>query len=382
MPRGKSGRIVLDIDPAAKRHIYAALALDGRTLKDWFLEAAQPLIAGDNGHNVRDVATNTGNPDVRPTAQGHRYCVVSMFSGCGGMDRGFKGGFTSLGQPYEALPYEIVWANDLSETACETYKANIQDPIRCGDIWKLIDSMPQQADVLVGGFPCQDISINGPQIGVNGKRSGLYRAMVEAVRKIRPRLFMAENVKNLLTHDDGASLNQVISDFRELGYSTTYKLYNTADYGVAQTRERVIIVGVAQNLPAFVPPLPVKTKETWVTARQALLDLEDRELDPAFNHIWSYAKKSPQQGSRRLVAERPSHTMRAECHGNIQYHYRLPRRMSMREAARVQSFPDDFIFKGGIRELERQVGNAVPPVFAWHLARAALPILTANLPRR
>jgi DNA (cytosine-5)-methyltransferase 1 len=298
-----------------------------------------------------------------------------MFSGCGGMDLGFRGGFQSLGRNYETLPFEIVWANDFNPAACATYQANLQHPIHCGDIWTHIDSMPKHADVIIGGFPCQDISVNGKQIGVNGKRSGLYRAMVEAVRKVRPRVFVAENVKNLLTHDNEASLNQVVSDFREIGYRVSFKLYNTADYGVAQTRERVIIVGVAQAERDFIPPLPLHTKETWISARAALQDLERQERNEETNHIWSYAKKSPEQGSRRLVAERPAHTMRAECHGNIQFHYRLDRRMSMREAARVQSFPDNFHFTAGIREIERQVGNAVPPVFAWHIARAVQQVL-------
>jgi DNA (cytosine-5)-methyltransferase 1 len=107
-----------------------------------------------------------------------------------------------------------------------------------------------------------------------------------------------------------------------------------------------------------------------MTAKEAIGDLEDLEESPAINHVWSRANKSPEQGDRILKADRPGYTIRAECHGNIQYHYRLRRRMSMREAARVQSFPDSFIFAARLRETERQVGNAVPPVLAWHVARA------------
>jgi DNA (cytosine-5)-methyltransferase 1 len=89
-----------------------------------------------------------------------------------------------------------------------------------------------------------------------------------------------------------------------------------------------------------------------------------------FSHIWSRASKSAEQGSRHLKADRPSYTIRAECHGNIQFHYDLPRRMSMREAARFQSFPDNFRFEAGLRETERMIGNAVPPVLAWHVANS------------
>lgn len=97
--------------------------------------------------------------------------------------------------------------------------------------------------------------------------------------------------------------------------------------------------------------------------------------NPCINHIWSEAQKSPEQGNRKLIAERAAYTIRAECHGNIQFHYSLPRRISMREAARFQSFPDNFIFDSKLRETERQIGNAVPPVFAWHIAKGILDLL-------
>src|SRR5690606_2618134 len=112
-----------------------------------------------------------------------------------------------------------------------------------------------------------------------------------------------------------------------------------------------------------------------ITAEEALSDLEDLGWKEEINHIWSLAKKSPEQGNRQLSASRPGYTIRAECHGNIQFHYSLPRRISMREAARIQSFPDDFIFEAKLRETERQVGNAVPPVLAWYVARAVLDCL-------
>jgi DNA (cytosine-5)-methyltransferase 1 len=120
----------------------------------------------------------------------------------------------------------------------------------------------------------------------------------------------------------------------------------------------------------FSPPMPAVSEAAWITAKQAVDDLKHAPENKATNHIWSRAAKSSEQGDRILKADRPADTMRAECHGNIQFHYELPRRISMREAARFQSFPDDFIFSGGLRETERQVGNAVPPVLAWHIAKA------------
>lgn len=233
-----------------------------------------------------------------------------------------------------------------------------------------METIPQSADVVIGGFPCQDISVNGKGAGVFGKRSGLYRAMVEIVAKTQPKIFVAENVKGLLMRHNAESLKRVLADFRGLGYDVTFALYNTADFGVPQTRERVIIVGTHPSAAKFNPPAPIRAKEQYISAREAIDDLAKMPEKPEFNHVWSRANKSGEQGNRKLIASRPGYTIRAECHGNIQFHYDLPRRISMREAARFQSFPDNFLFDSKLRETERQVGNAVAPVFAWHLARA------------
>ena len=167
--------------------------------------------------------------------------VVSLFSGCGGMDLGFTGGFDFLGDHYQRTAFQIIWANELNSAACRTYRKNIGPHIVEGDIWQTMPEMPQSADVVIGGFPCQDISVNGKGAGVNGKRSGLYRAMVEAVSRIRPKVFVAENVKGLLMRHNADSLKRVLSDFHGLGYEVNYHLYHAADYGVPQTRERVFI---------------------------------------------------------------------------------------------------------------------------------------------
>lgn len=222
----------------------------------------------------------------------------------------------------------------------------------------------------MGGFPCQDISINGKGAGVSGARSGLYRAMVETVKHLKPKVFVAENVRALLMESRKDSLDQVIRDFSALGYDLSVELYRAVAYGVPQIRERVFIVGVRKGRPGFAPPAPERNKDAWMTSREAIGDLIDLEEDAGINHVWSRAKVSPEQGNRKITADKPAHTIRAECHGNIQFHYELPRRLSMREAARIQTFPDNFIFDSKLRETERQVGNAVPPVLAWHIANA------------
>lgn len=298
------------------------------------------------------------------------HSVVSLFAGCGGLDLGFLGGFRVFGRNYERNPFEIVWANDKSEAACATYRQNVGADVRCDDIWKVLDTLPKRADVVIGGFPCQDISINGLRKGVTGERSGLYKALVRVIERTKPKVFVAENVKGLLMEYNKNSLRKILADFEGLGYTVSYALYLAADYGVPQMRERVFIVGTAEGVTPFVKPMPTREKATWMTAEEAISDLETRKEDKGFSHTWSRAEKSAEQGNRKLKADRPAHTIRAECHGNIQYHYKLPRRLSMREAARIQSFPDKFLFASKLRETERQVGNAVPPVMGWHIARA------------
>ena len=320
---------------------------------------------------------------IRPTgttkttnASSGKFKVISLFSGCGGMDLGFTGGFSFLGKKYGKTPFEIVWANDFNEAACRTYARNIGQHIHHGDVWKLMDDMPEQADIVIGGFPCQDISVNGKGAGVDGERSGLYRAMVEVVSRTKPKVFVAENVKGLLMKHNAESLKRVLTDFMGLGYEVTFQLYHAADYGVPQSRERVIIVGTRPDVPRFNPPQPTHALTERVNARDAIGDLTDHPEDEKFNHVWSRANASGEQGNRRMIADRPGYTIRAECHGNIQFHYELPRRISMREAARFQSFPDSFTFDSKLRETERQVGNAVPPLLAWHIAKAVKACLT------
>jgi DNA (cytosine-5)-methyltransferase 1 len=372
MAIGESGRIVIDVEPDVKRQLYSTLALSGRTLKDWFLNSAHQFCEERKaGQSLLEFTPKETIGNQRGTHDAEqKFKVVSLFSGCGGMDLGFTGGFRIFGKHYKSLPFEIVWANDINPSACKTYKRNLKHEIHCGDVREAIKSAPLNPDILVGGFPCQDISVNGKMAGVNGTRSGLYKIMVDAIQALKPKVFVAENVKGLLMKCNEHMLRQVIDDFESLGYNLHYQLYNAADYGVPQTRERVFIVGTSGGIRPFVPPAAVRTKPTWLTAKEALEDLESLPTNPKNNHIWSFAKKSAEQGNRRLSAERPAHTIRAECHGNIQFHYRLPRRISMREAARCQSFPDSFVFESGLRDIERQVGNAVPPVLAWHIARA------------
>ena len=292
--------------------------------------------------------------------------IVSLFSGCGGMDLGFLGDFDFGGRHWDRLPFEIVWANDLNKRACEAYKLNLRHDIHIGPISEAMDLLPHRADIVLGGFPCQDVSINGLRRAEQGERTILYKKMIEAIRRVRPVAFVAENVKGLTMAHGAEFFAQMIQDFEALpGYEIDHRVYLASEYGVPQARERVFIVGMKGK--RFEPPTP---SEIRMTAQDALRDLEDEPENRAIAHIWSRAARSPDQGNRRLKADKPATTIRAEHHGNVQWHYRLDRRISLREAARLQSFPDAFTFPAGMRETERQIGNAVPPVLAWHIARA------------
>ena len=204
--------------------------------------------------------------------------------------------------------------------------------------------------------------------------------MAEIIKKTKPKIFLAENVKGLLTMNEGGAIKQIIKDFSELGYSVCYKLFLTADFEVPQKRERVVIMGTKKDLlPEFVFPEPVLNQKKWITLDKALGNLENTKEGDFANHFWSKAKKNKGQGNSAVSKDKPGPTMRAEHHGNIEFHWNQKRRLSAREAARIQSFPDDFIFYPSTSSSYKQIGNAVPPVFAWHLGEAIEKFLQNNL---
>lgn len=312
----------------------------------------------------------------------NKYSVVSLFSGCGGLDLGFKGNFFSLGKKYNSRSFEIKWANDFDEKACVTFAKNFKDPIVCGDIVQILKGnypdllspqMPKKVDVVLGGFPCQEFSLAGKRRGFRSKRGLLYQSMVETVSRLRPALFVAENVKGLLSMDNGEAIETIVKDFSALGYSVVYKLHHAADFGVPQSRERVVIVGTdkKRNLPAFEYPQQTHSKENWINLKQAIGDIENIPEGKVENHYWSKAKMfKGTQGNSIVNKDKVGPTMRAEHHGNIEFHWNGKRRLSAREAARIQTFPDNFIFYPSTSSAYKQIGNAVPPILGWHIAGA------------
>lgn len=311
-----------------------------------------------------------------------KYRVLSLFSGAGGLDLGLEGGFEYLGRRYDENKFHVVWSNDINKKATMTQQMNFpHTKVVHGDIVEMLEdpnlSLPEDIDVVVGGFPCQDFSLAGKRGGLNVKRGKLYLSMAKIIERTNPKVFLAENVKGLLSWENGLAIETITKDFANLGYHVEYKLLNTADYGVPQTRERVIIVGIRDDIKKdieWASPTHSSTNKDllpWVTIGDAIRDIEDDSIQSKLpNFGYSKAKYLPgKQGNTITKEDKPAPTMRAEHHGNIEFHYKLNRRLSAREAARIQSFPDDFEFLTSTTDAYRQVGNAVAPVFGWHLAK-------------
>lgn len=301
---------------------------------------------------------------------------ISLFCGCGGMDLGFSN-----------AGFNCVYANDIDHWACMTYKRNLGDHVHEADISEVkFDKLPK-VDLIVGGFPCQDFSMIWKRKGLDSERGNLYQHFVRAVRTIKPKMFVAENVKGLLTANKGKAIKQIIEDFSAEGYNVTYKVVNFAHFGTPQLRERVIIVGVSQEIEKeFTFPKPTHAESEYVTAKEALEGVESvlfnnehqniqprtierLKIIPPGENYTSIPKEHPlyvkgmiSHVYRRLHPDKPSTTIIARGGGGTWgYHYEEPRSLTNRERARLFGYPDDFIFEGSFGEIRKQIGNSVPP---------------------
>ena len=164
--------------------------------------------------------------------------IISLFAGAGGMDLGFKN-----------AGFDIMWANDFDPDSVKTYRRNFGNHIVLGDIEKIrTNNMPDNPDVVIGGFPCQGFSIANLGRSVDDSRNKLYKQMLRVIRVKKPKYFVAENVAGILTLGKGIVMQKIIKDFRSIGYKVDYKLLNAANYGVPQARRRVFIIGNRLNL--------------------------------------------------------------------------------------------------------------------------------------
>lgn len=374
--------------------------------------------------------------------------VISLFSGCGGLDLGFK-----------QAGFNIVWANDFNETAVSTYKKNIGSEIIHGDIRNINSSeIPNNPDVVLGGFPCQGFSIANIKRSMGDERNFLYKELLRVVKDKNPKIVLGENVKGLLSMEKGKVLEMIIKDFYDIGYKLDYYLLDASEYGVPQKRERIVLVGTPLNYN-----FKIKLQKTnkIISVKDTIADLENAPISynpiifnkkTIYNHIASlnvadkfFARKYPvkqedicdylkiwrnksglstkkiddifgykhtaghwfrkdndsgsipkpedwwrlkemlkfddkydkqvteleekeikfEQSLRITNWDSPSDTITAT---QPEIHVNKKRRLSVRECARLQTFPDDFIFEGSLNAMYRQVGNAVPPLLSKQIA--------------
>lgn len=298
------------------------------------------------------------------------YDVVSFFCGCGGLDLGFRGDFQYRGMNFPKTKFNIVKAYDNNPQAVQTYNQNVGPDASVLDLSDFdVDAMPP-ARVLIGGFPCQDFATCGPRRGLSSTRGRLYLAMIKYANRYNPEIVIGENVPGLENIKDGKVLDKITKDLSRaghLGYRVdVWKMY-APDYGVPQSRTRLIIVGVRNDLAGFpAKPTPAFNENNYHSTRWAIEDLEAIIDDTVPNQSQyfraSRANRGNGQGDEISPADLPSYTIRANAKSRVQFHYSLPRRLTVRECARIQTFPDTFVFPHSATTNIMEIGNAVPPM--------------------
>ncbi|MBQ3634649.1 MAG: DNA cytosine methyltransferase [Bacteroidales bacterium] len=301
---------------------------------------------------------------------------VDLFCGAGGLSKGF-----------EMAGLHGVCGLDWFEEAGQTYRRNFNHPFVFGDIKdesvkkRFYDTVNKELagrrlNVVAGGFPCQGFSMAGNRI-VDDPRNSLYLEMLEIVKNLQPDFVVCENVKGLRSMLGGAVEQKIIDDYKEIGYEMNVTVLCAADYSTPQKRERVIFIGNRIGLKNY-HPKPFLSPSDYVTTGQAIGDLMNHPEDVPFNHVPT--KHTPEMAARMLALPEGASLYKgysdawkkcpwneASCtikenHGGVNIHPKLPRVLTAREMARLQSFPDDFIFMGTKNKQLVQIGNAVPPL--------------------
>ena len=308
--------------------------------------------------------------------------VASLFCGCGGTDMGMLGGFSFLGKKYDDNPLKIVYANDIEKTACDLFERNFSLRPDNRDIREVGSEELPDFDILTGGFPCQSFSIvaqNPKRLGVKDARGTLFFEMCRILREKKPKCFIAENVKGLLSANKGEAFPLIINEFKKAGYLISHRLINAQDYGVPQRRERVIIVGIREDLGfTFTFPDPPCTDASQYSALGLVLEDSVPEKyyfsEKAIQGL-NNAKKEMNKGRVQDISM-PCNTVGSHL-AKVSLNSTDPvlldkgryRRFTPREVARIQSFPESFELIGSDGAQYRALGNAIPPVMFWHITK-------------
>jgi DNA (cytosine-5)-methyltransferase 1 len=312
-----------------------------------------------------------------------RLKVASLFCGCGGMDLGILGDFRFLGTSYPRSNFDIVYAVDNDKYCTQIYNANFTHPCEVRDVRDIVPDEIPDFDILVGGFPCQSFSIsaqNPPRLGYKDERGMLFFEMVRILKQKKPRAFIAENVKGLLSANNKRAFPMILHEFSEAGYRVQYYLVNASRFGVPQKRERVIIIGFRDKVDED----NFKFSH-YIPATSILRDVLDPTQDLNEKLYFSdkavagmMAVREKMNKGRAQDPDQACNTISAHL-AKVSLNSTDPvlrignrfRRFSCREAARIQSFPDSFRLDvvSDIRQY-KAIGNAVPPVLMWHIANS------------
>lgn len=312
-----------------------------------------------------------------------RLKVASLFCGCGGMDLGLIGGFSFLGTIYPRSAFDIVYAVDNDKYCTTIYNANFEHKCQIRDVRDIAPSQMPDFDVLIGGFPCQSFSIsaqNPPRLGYKDDRGMLFFEMVKILKEKKPRAFIAENVKGLLSANHKKAFPMILQEFSNAGYHVQYYLVNAVGFGVPQKRERIIIIGFRDEQEEKNFHFPHYTHQNRVLGD--VIDVTENANEQLFfsNRAVTgmLAVREKMNKGRVQNLDEPCNTISAHL-AKVSLNSTDPvlmignryRRFSTREAARIQSFPDSFILNvvSSIRQY-KAIGNAVPPVMMWHIANS------------
>lgn len=309
--------------------------------------------------------------------------VASLFCGCGGTDVGLLGDFNFLGKHYESNNMEIVYANDIDDNACDIFKENFGITPDNRDIREVKSEEIPEFDILTGGFPCQSFSIiaqNPKRLGVKDERGKLFFEMCRILRERQPKCFIAENVKGILTANKKSAFPLILKEFEDSGYDVQYRILNSANYGVPQKRERVIIVGFRKDLHIdfSFPNVEIEDENKFVPLKKVIEKKVNEKYFFSERAVAGMMKKRASMNKGRAQdINKPCNTVGAHL-AKVSLNSTDPvliegekyRRFTPREVARIQSFPDNFILAGSEAVQYRALGNAIPPVMFWYVAQA------------
>lgn len=347
--------------------------------------------------------------------------AIDLFAGCGGLSKGFMD-----------AGFDIIVGVDNDQAALNTFQLNHNGAVALNadlskqETFDTIKSIAgkRSIDVVIAGPPCQGFSLTGPR-NFDDPRNKLYLAVIEIVRQYRPKGFIIENVPGMAVMYDGQIKDEILRRFTKMGYNVECRILCAADYGVPQMRRRLIFMGVRKDIGSPEFPAPTHTEETYRTCRDAISDLPSREKELGkeedvytsqplteyqalmrknstvlHNHVATAHKQFvkdiiaqvPEGGNWRdlppgVGESRRFHEAWTRYHGDKpsktidtghrnHFHYEYNRVPTIRENARLQSFPDDFVFTGTKTQQNRQVGNAVPPLLGYALGKALLKTIT------